>query len=118
MDIQGQVKGIEIEYIIKEGVPMELFTDQKRLKQIIFNLIGNALKFTKKGKISVIVEVEPQNERQENEAEVMQVNEFDGSSEHYELKFSVADTGYGIKAEDLNKLFKMFGKLKVSAGVN
>ena len=61
-------------------------TDQKRYKQILFNLIGNAVKFTFKGGITVRVMVE---------------------SKH--LISEIEDTGIGIAEKDLNKLFKFFG---------
>lgn len=61
-------------------------TDQKRFKQVLFNLIGNAFKFTFHGGIKVIV-----------------------SFEFGDLHTQIDDTGIGIVEEDLNKLFKFFG---------
>jgi signal transduction histidine kinase len=61
-------------------------TDQKRYKQVLFNLIGNAVKFTFHGGIKVIVWFELG-----------------------DLYTQIDDTGIGIVEEDLNKLFKFFG---------
>ena len=67
----------------------------KRFKQVLFNLIGNALKFTFKGR--VVVTAEFHNE---------------------ELQVDVTDSGLGIKEEDLGKLFKFFGCLQRTKDVN
>jgi signal transduction histidine kinase len=64
-------------------------SDPNRLKQVLLNLLGNALKFTSQGSIRVILESEP---------------------DRYIIK--VIDTGMGIKEEDQKKLFKLFGKLE------
>ena len=71
--------------------------DEHRLKQILINLLKNSLKFTIGGRISIILTV--------NREEAM-------------LHAFVRDTGLGIKQEDLNKVFHMFGKLKRSATYN
>ena len=68
------------------------YSDQKRIKQVLINLISNSFKFTERGKIKV------------------KVTEFERHNEEY-LKFEVSDTGVGISKEDIPKLFKMFGIL-------
>lgn len=72
-------------------------TDEKRLKQVLFNLIGNAIKFTFKGSITLLLD-------------------FDAESNF--LTGSVTDTGVGIKQGDLDKLFKFFGTLARSKDLN
>ena len=74
--------------LIDNNVPVNILSDLKRFKQVLFNLIGNAVKFTFKGKVVVSAE-------------------FDNE----ELKVDVTDSGLGIKEEDLGKLFKFFGCL-------
>lgn len=74
--------------IIDENVPQNIVIDPKRYKQVIFNLIGNSLKFTFSGGITVEVSV---NEDM--------------------LETRCLDTGVGIKEEEMNSLFKSFGKL-------
>lgn len=49
-------KGIELIVIISESVPLKVFNDQKRYKQILFNLLGNAIKFTFQGTVTITVE--------------------------------------------------------------
>lgn len=72
-----------------------MFSDQKRLKQVLFNLIGNAVKFTLTGGITVRAFIE------------------DGN-----LLIDVADTGIGIAEADLNKLFRFFGQVSSSKNIN
>lgn len=85
-------KGLEIYVMIKEGVPEEVIGDPSRLKQILNNLISNAVKFTESGDISIIVDYL----EKENEIAV--------------LNFQVKDTGIGIRKEDINKIFQSFNQ--------
>ena len=70
--------------------------DPKSLTSILINLISNAIKFTFKGGIVVKASMSTQNM----------------------LKIKVKDTGHGIKPEDINKLFKMFGSLEETKAIN
>ncbi len=79
-------KEIDIFFNIKKGVPRVFETFEKYLKQIIINLISNAIKFTEKGKIEISVEVSNDNR----------------------LLFTVEDQGIGIKEEDEDKIFSPF----------
>jgi len=95
---QCNQKGIFLKEDISEEVPERIFTDEGRMKQILINLIGNAIRFTFKGGISIQLKQDP------------------GDLDHLLIK--VSDTGIGIKEEDKDKLFKMYGKLENSQGVN
>ena len=75
-------------------------SDSNRFRQILFNLINNSIKFTSKGSIKVVASLE--------EKEGVKTN----------LSCSVADTGIGIKEEDLVKMFKLFGKLEGNKASN
>lgn len=81
----------------------ELFTDSKRLKQILFNLIGNSIKFTSIGSIKLTVK---------------DLGCCNDDIAYHQIQFQVKDTGLGIKQEDIPKLFKMFGKLGLSQSLN
>jgi CheY-like chemotaxis protein len=88
---QANQKQIALELHIDANVPQFLFTDPLRLKQIIINLIGNAIKFTQKGKIQLEVKtILPLKEKFVN------------------LSFSVKDTGIGIKEQNQAKIFYSF----------
>ena len=97
MKFQTDSKKLSLELNILNNVPASVFSDAKRLKQVLFNLIGNAIKFTFSGKI------------------VVRACYNDKSSD---LEFEVEDTGVGIEQEDLVKLFKFFGKLSKSKEIN
>jgi signal transduction histidine kinase/FixJ family two-component response regulator/HPt (histidine-containing phosphotransfer) domain-containing protein len=71
-------------------IPNNLFGDEVRLRQILLNLLSNAAKYTERGHISLTITVEKQDEKQ------------------VWLKYTVSDTGKGIKPEDQEKLFNEF----------
>jgi len=96
MAVRAHEKGLELAYHIAPDVPVELMGDPLRLRQILTNLIGNALKFTEKGE--VVVKIKKQEEK-------------DGV---VEMLFSVRDTGIGIPPEKVNSLFKKFTQVDSS----
>ena len=85
-------KGLSLECSVGEDIPDALHGDAVRLRQVLNNLIGNAIKFTEAGRISVAVE------RAQGDA----------------LRFSVSDTGIGIDAEDRALIFDAFAQADVS----
>lgn len=89
-------KKLKIKTNIDDSVPEWVTSDDTRLKQILINLIGNAIKFTEKGSISVSI--------QKNEV----------ASVHGNIKFVISDTGSGISNEDIHRLFKSFSQLDAS----
>ncbi len=90
--IQAQGHGIELTCNIHPDVPASLVGDELRLRQIIVNLIGNALKFTEKGSITIHIE---QN-IQDNQGDIVS------------LHFYVSDTGVGIPEDKLIRIFESF----------
>jgi two-component system sensor histidine kinase/response regulator len=93
---QVRAKGLEAVFLIAPDVPQELIGDPLRLRQILINLIGNAVKFTSKGEIVINVEVEEK------------------SAQEYRLLFSVADSGIGISPAGQDKLFEAFQQVDTS----
>jgi signal transduction histidine kinase/CheY-like chemotaxis protein len=93
---QIRIKRLEAVYLVAAEVPSYLIGDAMRLRQIIVNLIGNAIKFTAQGEIAVNVNCVGQTE------------------EGYQLQFSVTDTGIGISQEGIDKLFKAFQQVDTS----
>ncbi|GGB78855.1 response regulator [Dyadobacter sediminis] len=89
--------GIDLVYQIDESVPVQIVHDDFRLRQILINLVGNAIKFTQHGEVCVSVHVE-------NKA-------FD---QELQLRFDVRDTGIGIPRDKVDRLFKAFSQVDSS----
>ncbi|WP_298036656.1 ATP-binding protein [uncultured Desulfuromonas sp.] len=88
-------KGLRLEWDMAPGVPPWLRGDPERLRQVLLNLIGNALKFTESGRIAVRVESRPGASGRRRGPD-------------HELHFSVSDTGIGIAAEKMEEIFDSF----------
>ena len=85
--------GLELIFVRGENLPRYLYADGVKLRQILLNLLGNAIKFTSKGE--VILSVNSQ-ENQDNQ--------------NYILNFTISDTGKGISQEELGNLFQAFSQ--------
>jgi len=165
---QCSFKNIELRQEVKKTVPRTIYADPKRIKQILMNMISNALKFTSKGFISVTISM-VEEDAVEKEAEagkdanVLERAPFDSSFLKLQkqidptfsktlappsttlgenptikkpeteeeananaapnrlerkIKIEIEDTGMGIKQNNLNKLFKYFGKLRDKKKMN
>ena len=100
-------KGLELAYQIAEQVPATIAGDVTRLRQILLNLLNNAVKFTEKGEIVLTVRVEP--------------GEMTGGGKpalpppaSLVLHFAVADTGIGIPPDRLDRIFQSFSQVDAS----
>ena len=87
-------KEMHLETQIDENVPKILIGDQLRLNQVLYNLIGNAIKFTDSGKIQVRIKVSQK--------------EFN----KIQIQFEIEDTGIGIPADKIDKIFETFTRLR------
>ncbi len=94
--ITAYKKGLEFAYHIHHEIPSLLKGDPGRLRQILNNLLNNAVKFTEKGEVVVNLTLE-------NETKT-----------HAKIKFAVKDTGIGIPTEHINKLFQSFHQVDAS----
>ena len=90
--LRAHEKGLELGYRIAPGVPQSLRGDSLRLRQILLNLVGNAIKFTDKGEVFVSVEV----------------HKAEGSD--LELHFQVRDTGMGVQKDKQRIIFEAFAQ--------
>ncbi|MEK0192039.1 MAG: response regulator [Oscillatoriales cyanobacterium] len=95
-------KGIELNIVVESSVPRKLVGDSSRLKQILLNLTGNAIKFTDGGQILIYVNVKRDKQNKDNR-------------QGDKLLFSVRDTGIGISPEGQTKLFQSFSQVDSSA---
>jgi PAS domain S-box-containing protein len=91
-------KGIDLAYLVGDGVPTAIVGDVTRLRQVLLNLLSNAVKFTERGEVVLSVSARPPAH---------------GSAVH-ELTFTVRDTGIGIPADRLSRLFQSFSQVDAS----
>ncbi len=91
--LRAQEKGLALEFSLDETMPKTLYGDDVRIKQIVTNLLTNAVKYTPQGRIDLYAAYESTGQEQIN------------------LILSVKDTGIGIKKEDMGKLFESFQRL-------
>jgi len=95
--VNADDKGLELSVSAAPGVPRMLKGDSLRLRQVVINLVANAVKFTDQGSVSVLVDVDTIDKRS------------------VDLLFSVKDTGIGIVAEQIEGLFDSFSQADGSA---
>jgi two-component system sensor histidine kinase EvgS len=97
--LKVEEKGLEIILDISSGIPAGIYVDEAKLRQVLFNLIGNALKFTEKGYVKLKVFVE--------NPQILTINQ-DKTEEFIDLVIEVEDTGIGISKEFQEEIFKPF----------
>jgi len=89
----AQVKGLNYESIIENGVPEAVYGDEVRMKQVIANVLSNAVKYTREGSVKLNIQVTDNNKNKEAEKMLM---------------FTVTDTGMGMSKEEMQQLFDAF----------
>ncbi len=90
---RAEAKGLELKFHVDPSIPLRLIGDEIRIKQIITNLLTNAVKYTEKGRVDFEIGAGP------------------SSDELISLTVSVKDTGIGIRKEDMERLFEPFDRL-------
>ncbi|GAB4181838.1 MAG: hypothetical protein Fur006_17160 [Coleofasciculaceae cyanobacterium] len=105
--LKAKDKGLQLRFSCAADVPKYIRTDEVKLRQVLINLISNAIKFTDSGSVSV--KVEPRAEGQGGRGET--TNNQQPTTNNQQLTtitFEVKDTGVGIAADELEKLFQPF----------
>ena len=92
LHFKAKSKQISLDYTISEEVPRYVSGDEGKLRQVLINLVGNAIKFTDRGSVTY------------------SVTNLSHQDHYHQLKFVIADTGMGIAADELNQLFKAFAQ--------
>ncbi|MEQ9380134.1 MAG: response regulator, partial [Pirellulales bacterium] len=96
LGVRAHAKGLEITYRISPEVPTSLNGDPNRLRQVIMNLVGNAVKFTDRGEVKMDVRCEYAN------------------SNHVVLHYTIHDTGIGMPQDKLKHVFEAFEQADTS----
>lgn len=109
-------KGLELAYYIQPGTPDAIAGDVTRLRQILVNLIGNAIKFTPAGEVVLTVSARPLLDLSSasQTIPVLSANFPVTDNPIHELCFAVRDTGIGIPPERMDRLFKPFSQVDAS----
>jgi signal transduction histidine kinase/ActR/RegA family two-component response regulator len=103
---RAMAKNLQLRSVIHPAIPLHVKTDSTRLRQILLNLVGNAVKFTEEGEISVEVRA--------LELRVSEEDTQNPRAESMDLHFSVRDTGIGIPTDRMSRLFKPFSQVDSS----
>ena len=93
IEVRGREKGLEFSIDISPDIPSMLYGDDGKIKQILLNLLTNAVKYTNEGSFSLSAQIT------------------DSGDEDVLLRFSVKDSGIGIRPEDMEKLFSAYQRL-------
>jgi CheY-like chemotaxis protein len=88
--VRARAKGLELNALLPSDVPSSVHGDPVRLRQILTNLIGNAIKFTETGSVTIRMEI------------------LGSSAESLSVKFRVEDTGIGVPSQQRSRLFESF----------
>ncbi|MBN8565059.1 MAG: response regulator [Leptolyngbya sp. UWPOB_LEPTO1] len=96
--VRADQKGLEFHYQPDTDLPAGIEADEKRLRQVLINLLGNAIKFTDQGQVTLRVE----------RVDVDDPSLTSSQPRSTKLRFVIADTGVGICSEDIGKLFQAF----------
>ncbi|OLP15515.1 hypothetical protein BST81_25775 [Leptolyngbya sp. 'hensonii'] len=99
--IPAQQKGIRFLYQEASNLPDVICADEKRLRQVLLNLLGNAIKFTHQGCVTFTVEIRKQQPI--------------ASLSHCQLRFSIQDTGIGIPTDRLEIIFQAFEQVNAAS---
>jgi PAS domain S-box-containing protein len=91
-------KGLDLAYLVGDGTPAAIVGDVTRLRQVLLNLLTNAVKFTERGEVVLSVAA----------------RRLDGAAPLHELTFLVRDTGIGIPPDRLGRLFQSFSQVDAS----
>ncbi len=95
-EVKIKEKAIGFNFDVEEDLPRKVCGDPVRVNQILLNIIGNAIKFTEKGSVTI------------------KCGLFEKNENHIILNFAVIDTGIGIKEENIDKVFESFSQANTS----
>ncbi|MCR4616722.1 MAG: response regulator [Lachnospiraceae bacterium] len=100
---RAESKNLDFKIVAQESCPKKLYGDESRIRQILLNLLNNAVKYTEEGSVLL---------------DVSYVRYNDSDNNNILMRFSVKDTGIGIKDEDRTRLFNNFERFDISRNRN
>jgi signal transduction histidine kinase/FixJ family two-component response regulator len=106
--IRAEEKGVKFEFLPESDLPEGILADEKRLRQVLLNLLGNSIKFTTEGKVLLVVKSQPLNllasTPGKNQIAISQPT----APTLRRFRFQVSDTGVGITPDQIEKIFNPF----------
>ncbi len=108
--LRSEQKGLAFILQPDDALPKHLYADEKKLRQILLNLIGNAIKFTDNGSITFCVEI-LKDIPPDHTQTVLSLPSDQWQSNYVRLRFSVTDTGVGIATDNLERIFVEFQRV-------
>jgi signal transduction histidine kinase/CheY-like chemotaxis protein/HPt (histidine-containing phosphotransfer) domain-containing protein len=99
-------KGLDLACVVEDDVPAAIISDETRVRQICINLLTNAVKFTEKGEVVLSVTCDTGQVTREGDQEIGPP-----VTRHLSLHFAVRDTGIGIAADRMDRLFRSFSQV-------
>ncbi|MBN3908173.1 MAG: CHASE2 domain-containing protein [Nostoc sp. NMS1] len=105
--IRAKQKGISLNILISDRLPVAIEVDEKRLRQVLINLLGNAIKFTDNGSVNFKVDVMSHSSLV-IEQEFKQMTNDNEQMTHQKIRFQIEDTGIGMSSDQLEKIFLAF----------
>lgn len=113
LSVRANERELELNYHWIGPQPESIETDEHRLRQLLMNLVGNAVKFTPAGRIDILAELERVDTSTANGSSVGEESESERNDE-FCLRFDVIDTGIGIDTDRLNHIFEPFSQADTS----
>jgi signal transduction histidine kinase/CheY-like chemotaxis protein len=118
LSLRAMEKGLDLAYLGCESMPANIVGDVTRLRQVLVNLVGNAVKFTERGSVFVCI----QSRKLEGPPAEIALKETSSTGKRapdeeevwHELHFQIKDTGLGIAPDRMDRLFKLFSQVDVS----
>lgn len=116
LQLKARAKGLQLIFDIAPGLPQYVHTDEGKLRQVLINILGNAIKFTQKGRVTLRVSAAQSPRNRVSQRDVSSLDGdfpqetrflFQGDTR---LCFEIEDTGPGINREELNLLFEPFAQ--------
>lgn len=108
LQLKAQSKGLQLIFDYASDVPQYVFADENKLRQVLINLLGNALKFTQEGSVTLRVGIAHRASGQESSSPLFPLSPHSLLSTAYSLFFEVEDTGPGIEQKELDSVFEAF----------
>ncbi len=105
LQLKAQSKGLQLTFLCSNDIPQYVQTDESKLRQILINLVGNAIKFTQQGSVTLRVRLGARTWRQGEQSRISNTFPIPNSQS---LLFEIEDTGQGIASSELDSLFDPF----------